>query len=188
MRIIAGKFKGRMLVSPTSETVRPTSDRNRESLFNILEYGVGIDFHRTRVLDLFAGTGALGIEALSRGASAAVFVEQAVKARAIIHQNIEALALEGCARILRRDATDLGDIGRLQPFNLVFADPPYAQGLGDKALANALAGGWLAGGATLVLEESRAATLSLPVAFERLDERYYGSTCLYFYRYKGSVS
>jgi len=182
MRIIAGKFKGRVLVSPRNISTRPTSDRNRESLFNILEHGQDVHFDSVRVLDLFAGTGALACEALSRGAKSAVLVEQSAAARAIIHQNIEALALEGVARILRRDATDLGSIGRLKPFNLIFADPPYGQGLGDKALISAFEGGWLAADAVVVLEESATAIVTLPPAFGLLDKRVYGSSCLHLYK------
>jgi len=181
VRLIAGKFKGRSLASPASDAIRPTSDRNRENLFNILEYGHSVDFAHCRVLDMFAGTGALGLESLSRGAMSAVFVEKSASARALIRQNIENLALEGKTSILRRDATGLGNVGRLLPFNLVFADPPYGQGLGEQALTSALEGGWLSDGAIVVLEESAAATISLPTAFTLRDERQYGASCLRFY-------
>jgi len=187
MRIIAGKFKGRTLVTPIDQSIRPTSDRARESLFNILENGHGLNFDGCRVLDLFAGTGAVGIEALSRGAGVVTFVEQSAAARALIHQNIEALALEGQTRILRRDATDLGSVGRIQPFNLVFADPPYNQGLGDKALISALKGGWLASRAILVLEENVKARIALPASLICQDERPYGDTILRFYRIENDL-
>jgi len=182
MRIIAGKFKGRPLASPPDEKTRPTSDRTRESLFNILENGLGLVFEQCRVLDLFAGTGALGLEALSRGAISAVFVEQSPIARAVIQQNIEAFALQGRTRILRRDATNLGNIGRMQPFDLVFVDPPYGQGLGEKALSCALAGGWLVADATLILEEAATSTVQSPIGFILQDERHYSSSSLYFYK------
>jgi len=184
MRIIAGKFKGRALASPLDDAIRPTSDRNRENLFNILENGKDIILARARVLDLFAGTGALGLEALSRGATAAFFVEKSPTARALIQQNIETFSLQGQARILRRDATDLGSIGRMLPFNLIFADPPYGQGLGEKALMSALEGGWLADDATLILEEATATTITLPTHFICQDTRHYGHSTLRFYKVK----
>jgi len=182
MRIIAGKFKGRTLATPTDGATRPTSDRNRESLFNILENRHEIAFEQCRVLDLFAGTGALGLEALSRGARSATFVENSAAARAIIRSNIEILAVEGMSRILRRDATDLGSVGRMSCFNLVFVDPPYGQGLGEKALIKAQAGGWLSQDATLILEESAGVTIALPAIFALQDKRVYGRSVLYFYK------
>jgi len=181
MRIIAGKFKGRTLFSPTDSTIRPTSDRNRETLFNILTNRYKLAFNQCRVLDLFAGTGALGFEALSRGAISATFVEKSAAARAIIHRNIEALSVEGVTRILRRDAQDLGSIGRLLPFNLVFVDPPYAQTLGEKALISAYEGGWLTKDTLIILEEDISAAITLAPAFCLQDERCYGRSTLRFY-------
>jgi len=184
MRIIAGKFKGRSLASPLNDAIRPTSDRNRESLFNILKFGMGVVFDENRVLDLFAGTGALGFEALSRGAAQAVFVEKSPAARALIQQNIENFSLQSQTRILRRDATDIGKIARLRPFNLIFADPPYGQGLGEKALVSALEGGWLSDNAIVILEEVTTATIILPPCFICRDERRYGNSILRFYEMK----
>ena len=136
----------------------------------------------TRVLDLFAGTGALGIEALSRGAAQALFVETGVEGRGLIRKNMETFGLNGVARILRRDATDLGAAGTIAPFDLVFLDPPYGKGLGENALASAAAGGWLKPGALCVLEELAAAAIETPPGFEFLDKRKSGDTQLIFLR------
>jgi len=182
MRIIAGQFKGRLLASPQDDLIRPTADRLREIVFNILTSRFGGDFASRRVLDLFAGTGALGFEALSRGAKSAVFVEQSVEGRGLIHENIEVFSLQGVARILRRDATRLGSIGTMQPFNLVFADPPYNKGLGLKALLSALQGGWLYPDALVVLEESIKANPQLPASFILADTRICGKTRVDIYQ------
>lgn len=182
MRIVGGKFAGRPLVSPQTQAIRPTSDRTRESLFNILN-NVSTDyFTNRRVLDLFAGTGALGLEAISRGASAAVHVETTVEGRALLQKNIEALSLQGIARILRRDATHLGNIGTMAPFDLIFADPPYNQGLGERAFLSALMGGWLKDQALLVLEEAVDAIVRLPAVFDLYDKRTYGRTVITLYK------
>lgn len=177
MRIIAGKFKGKGLDAPKGLSTRPTSDRVREALFNVLEHGAPqIDFEGARVLDLFAGSGALGLEALSRGARYCLFIEDDSGARAAIRRNVEALGLTGATKIWRRDATRLGPAGNITPFDLVFCDPPYGKGLGDKALAAAAEGGWLAAGATLVLEERVGTGPAWPVLFEEIDRRRYGDT------------
>jgi len=176
MRIVGGKFRGRALAAPRSHDIRPTSDRLRESLFNILIHSYDLPREGTRVLDLFAGTGALGIEALSRGAAYAVFVETGVEGRGLIRQNMETLGLNGVARILRREATDLGAAGTIAPFDLVFLDPPYGKGLGEKALTSAAAGGWLKPGALCVLEERAGMVVELPNGFETLDRRKAGES------------
>src|SRR5579884_3457973 len=137
MRVVGGRLRGRNLASPASREIRPTADRLRESLFNILSHAYGDPIAGARVLDLFAGTGALGIEALSRGAAFALFVDDGVEARALLRQNTEALGLGGVSRIFRRDATKLGPAHPLEPFSLVFLDPPYGQGLAEKALVSA---------------------------------------------------
>jgi 16S rRNA (guanine966-N2)-methyltransferase len=180
MRVVGGRFRGRPLAGPRSNAIRPTSDRLRESLFNILAHSYALPQADTRVLDLFAGTGALGIEALSRGAAQALFVESGVEGRGIIRTNMESFALNGVAKILRRDATMLGNAGTIAPFDLVFLDPPYSKGLGEKALAGAAAGGWLKPGALCVLEELAAAAIETPPAFEVLDKRKSGETQLIF--------
>ena len=185
MRIIAGRFRGKKLTSPEDQSVRPTSDRVRESVFNILASRLGPDFSGHRVLDLFAGTGALGIEALSRGADYAVFVDNGVEARASIRQNMEHFDLGGQSKLLRRDATALGSVEKFGPFDLVFCDPPYGKGLGEKALASARDGGWLAPGATVVLEEKKGVEIVLPEEFALLDQRNYGQTGVLFFEFGG---
>jgi 16S rRNA (guanine966-N2)-methyltransferase len=178
MRIVGGRFRGRALAGPRTNAIRPTSDRLRESLFNILAHSYGLPREGTRVLDLFAGTGALGLEAVSRGAAQALFVESGVEARGLIRTNIEALGLTGSTRILRRDATDLGRAGTIQPFDLVFCDPPYGRGLGERALASAAAGGWLNPGALAVLEEDSEVAVVPPALFEVIELREAGDSQL----------
>ena len=154
MRIVGGEFRGRPLAAPEGRDIRPTSDRLRESLFDILIHRFGDPVAGARVLDLFAGTGALGLEALSRGAAWCHFVEDGVEAHGLIRRNAESLGVTGRTRIFRRDATQLGPIGNIAPFSLLFADPPYGGSLGEKALASARDGGWLVNSALCVLEES----------------------------------
>nr|WP_319390290.1 16S rRNA (guanine(966)-N(2))-methyltransferase RsmD [uncultured Cohaesibacter sp.] len=184
MRIVGGRSKGKQLASPKSQDIRPTTDRVRETLFNILAHSYDNVVVDARVLDLFAGTGALGCEALSRGAKAALFVEDGVEGRGLIRTNMETLGLNGVAKIFRRDATKLGDVGTMEPFTLVFMDPPYNKGLGEQALASADRGGWLVPGALIVWEEDAKAELSIPEGFEQLEERSYGDTRLTFLSYK----
>ena len=183
MRIVGGTLKGSRLAAPASDRVRPTSDRTREAVFNILTHGIdGFDIEGARVLDLFAGTGALGLEALSRGARSCLFVDDHAESRALIRRNVETLALTGVTRIFRRDATRLGPAERMGPFDLVFADPPYGKGLAERALASAQEGGWLAPGAVVVVEESAEAELSAPEGFAEIDRRRYGDTQVVFLR------
>ena len=182
MRIVAGRFRGAALATPKGQDIRPTSDRVRESVFNILTHGLGTEIEGARVLDLFAGTGALGLEAVSRGAGFALFVEESAEARGLIRRNSEALGVMGTTRIYRRDATKLGEIGTLAPFGLVFADPPYGRRLGEASLAAAAAGGWLLPGATVVLEESAQAEFTVPEGFALCDQRLYGGSAIYFLR------
>lgn len=180
MRVVGGSLRGRRLAAPRSDAIRPTADRARESLFNILEHGYPESLNGVRVLDLFSGTGALGIEAISRGAEYCLFVEQDAAARALIRENIEALGLQGCTRIFRRDATNMGSIGTMQPFQLVFADPPYGHGLAEKALASVLAGGWLTEDALIVVEEAAASPLQAPDGFVVHERRNYATSSLCF--------
>src|SRR5581483_1287959 len=143
VRIVGGQLRGRPLAPPADDRTRPTSDRVREAVFNILAHGIpGSTLGGARVLDLFAGTGALGLEALSRGAGFCLFVEEDAQARALIRRNVEAFGLTGVTKIFRRDATDLGPAGRNGGYTLVFLDPPYGRGLAERALASAAAGGW----------------------------------------------
>jgi len=177
MRIIAGRFKGKTIEAPQGRATRPTSDRVREALFNVLEHGAPeVDFEGLRVLDLFAGSGALGLEALSRGARFCLFVENAAAARATIRRNVEVLGLTGATKIWRRDATRLGPAGTLAAFDLVFCDPPYAKGLGERALAAAVDGGWVSADTVAVLEERAGAGVAWPAPFAEVDRRRYGDT------------
>ncbi len=184
MRIVGGEFRGRALAAPNSQAIRPTTDRTRESLFNILSHAYPEVLDGTRVLDLFAGTGAVGIEALSRGCRQALFIENSVEGRGLLWENIDAFGLHGRARILRRDATLLGSIGNIDPFQLLFADPPYGKRLGEKAMAAAHAGGWLAPGALAILEERADVAVAPDAVFQFLEERTFGDTKMYFYRYQ----
>ena len=184
MRIVGGKFRGKALAGPTSESTRPTSDRVRESIFNILAHGISnFSLEDARVMDLFAGTGALGLEAISRGAKYCLFIEEDSGARGVIRNNTDACGVIGQCKIWRRDATDLGPSAPQSPYNLVFVDPPYGKGLGEKALASLLAGGWLAVGALVVLEEAEKAVIADQAGLELLDIRIYGDTQVRIYRF-----
>jgi 16S rRNA (guanine966-N2)-methyltransferase len=177
MRVVAGKFRSATIEAPKGLDTRPTSDRVRQALFNVLEHGAPhVEFERCRVLDLFAGSGALGIEALSRGAKFALFIEDSADARAAIRRNVEALKLTGVSKIFRRDATNLGPAQTLAPFDLIFCDPPYGKGLGELALQSVVEGGWATEGAIMVLEERAGLKIKLPPPFEIIDQRDYGDT------------
>ena len=182
MRVVGGRLRGRNLVSPASRDIRPTADRLRESLFNILVHGYGDPIDGARVLDLFAGTGALGIEAISRGAAFALFVDNGAEARALLRNNIEALGLGGVTKVFRRDAGDLGPAHPVEPFSLVFLDPPYRMKLAEKALASLRDGGWLTPAALLVVEEAKAADFAAPDGFLELERRVYDDTEFVFLR------
>ncbi|WP_299876660.1 16S rRNA (guanine(966)-N(2))-methyltransferase RsmD [uncultured Sulfitobacter sp.] len=175
MRIIAGTHRGTALASvgkgDAGAHLRPTSDRVRESLFSMLTHRDVID--GARVLDLFAGTGALGLEALSRGAVEALFVESGRVGQRLLAENIAKLRMEDRAKVMRNDATRLG-AWPMAPFDLVFLDPPYGKGMGEKALLAALDGGWIAEDALIVWEEN--APQQAPEGFARVDARKYGDT------------
>jgi 16S rRNA (guanine966-N2)-methyltransferase len=180
MRVIAGSARGRRLAGPPAgAATRPTSDKVREALFST----VGARMEGAGVLDLFAGTGALGLEALSRGAAYVHFVEDSAEARGLIRGNADALGVIGVTKIYRRDATKLGDAGTLRPFDLLFADPPYGKGLAERALSAASAGGWLSTAATAVVEERADAEFTPPDGFTLLDRRVYGDTAIHFLRF-----
>jgi len=176
MRVVGGRLRSRPIAGPKGEGLRPTADRLREALFNILAHAYGDPVAGARVLDLFAGTGALGIEAISRGAAYALFVDEGVEARALLRENTETLGLGGVTRIFRRDATRLGPAHPLEPFSLAFLDPPYGKGLAEKALASARAGGWLKPQALVVVEEAADAGFAAPQGFEELERRTYDDT------------
>jgi 16S rRNA (guanine966-N2)-methyltransferase len=180
MRITGGAWRGRKLEGPSgqgaSAAIRPTSDRLRESLFNILAHGLGDPVTGARVIDLFAGTGALGLEALSRGARFALLVDDGAEARALIRANVEALGCGGATRIFRRDATKLGAAPAGDRFGLAFLDPPYGEGLAEPALAALRDGGWLTQGALCIVEETGETRIAIPAGFELVDRRDYGGT------------
>jgi 16S rRNA (guanine966-N2)-methyltransferase len=183
MRVVGGQFKGRSLFGPKDDRVRPTSDKVREALFNIIAHG-GYPLDGARVLDLFAGTGAMGVEALSRGAAFVLFVDDHLESRAIVRRNVEAMNLTGVTKIWRRDATRLDERppNAGAAFDLIFADPPYRKGLGKLALTSARVGGWIAPGALIVLEEASDQDIPDPDGFARIDLRTYGDTQAVFYR------
>lgn len=183
MRIVGGKFKGHSIAPPHGSATRPTTDRVRESIFNILAHGIeGLELEGARVLDLFAGTGAMGLEAISRGARFCQFVDDSAEARGLVRRNADALGVIGLAKIWRRDATDLGPCSPQPGFDLVFADPPYGKGMGRKALVALVSGQWLNPGAIIVLEESIKAEISPVDGLTLIDEREYGETKVRFYR------
>lgn len=182
MRVVGGRLRGRNIASPSSSAIRPTADRLRESLFNILTHAYGDPARDARVLDLFAGTGALGIEAISRGAAFTLFVDNGAQARALLRNNIEALGLGGVTRVFRRDATKLGPAHPIEPFALAFLDPPYGQGLADRALVSLREGGWLTPEALVVVEEATAAGFAAPEGYDECERRAYDDTEFVFLR------
>ncbi len=181
MRIIAGRLGGRRLQAPSGRETRPTTDRVREALFNVLAHAEWApSLAGARVLDLFAGSGALGLEAASRGAAFVLFMETDAEARAAIRRNIEALGLGGITRLWRRDATRPGHAAPMPPFDIVFLDPPWNRHLAEKALVALRAGGWLADGAVAVVEESTRADFVPPEGYRLIDHRDYGDARIHF--------
>jgi 16S rRNA (guanine966-N2)-methyltransferase len=188
VRITGGQFRGRALAEPPDNRVRPTSDKVRQAIFNILahnDFGFALD--GAKVVDIFAGTGALGLEALSRGGGFALFVDDSAESRALIRTNVEALNLTGVTKIWRRDAADMGPLGAGAggPFNLAFLDAPYRKGLTERALASLAAGGWLAPGALAIAETAADENIATPDGFTLLDQRAYGETALYIFASSG---
>src|SRR6201988_4858400 len=182
MRVVGGRLRGRNLASPSSREIRPTADRLRESVFNILMHAYDNPIEGARVLDLFAGTGALGIEAISRGGKFALFVDNGAEARALLRNNVEWRGRGGVTKVYRRDAPNPGPAHPVEPFSLVFLDPPYGKGLAEQALAALRDGGWLTPGALLVVEEAKAAAFASPDGFEELERRDYDDTAFVFLR------
>jgi len=176
VRIVGGRLRGRALAAPNSQRIRPTADRLREALFNILMHAYDNPIQGARVLDLFAGTGALGLEAVSRGAAFALFVDEEAEARALMRQNVDALGVAAATRIFRRDATKLGAAHPNAPFSLAFLDPPYGKGLAEKSLESARDGGWLTSDALIVVEEATDAGFKPPEGFEEIERRTYDDT------------
>lgn len=185
MRIVSGQYRGKAIVAPPGDATRPTSDRARQAVFNILEHAAWApELNGARVIDVFAGSGALGLEALSRGAGFCLFVETDDAARGAIRENIDAMHLFGVTRVHRRDATDLGPrpASAGTPFDIAFLDPPYAKGLGEKAVAELRAHGWLAPGAILMFERGRGEIDPVLEGFEQIDARDYGAARVLFYK------
>lgn len=182
MRIVGGQYRGRSLAGPKSQAIRPTADRLRESIFNILMHAYGDPVSGARVLDLFAGTGALGLEALSRGAAFVLFVDDGAEARALLRENTTTLGVGGATRIFRRDATKLGPAHPVEPFSLAFLDPPYGKGFAELALASAREGGWLTPDALVIVEEAVASKFAAPEGFEEIERRAYDDTEFVFLR------
>ena len=181
MRIVGGRFRGHRLKTPADERVRPTTDRVRESLFNILLHMDPPVMDGAVVLDLFAGTGALGLEALSRGAARAVFVDLDARSLALVRENIAAMRAEALCKMVKADAARLAPspVGA----TLAFLDPPYGKALVAPALLAAAGGGWLAPGAVVVIETAAGEEAGLPPGFEQTDLRLYGGSRIVFGRY-----
>jgi 16S rRNA (guanine966-N2)-methyltransferase len=192
LRIVSGRFRGRGIVAPPGQTTRPTSDRARQALFDVIAHAAWApELEGARVIDLFAGSGGLGFEALSRGAAFSLFVETDEAARGAIRENIDALGLFGETRVHRRDATDLGPrpASAGGPFDLAFLDPPYRKGLGERAIIELTNGGWLKPGALVVFEraadEPELADLG---AFELADSRTWGAATVLFLSFIGETA
>lgn len=185
MRIVAGRYRGRALVAPEGKGTRPTSDRARQAVFNVLEHaGWAEPMEGLRVMDLFAGSGALGFEAMSRGAGFCLFVETDDDARGAIRENADALGVMGATRVHRRSATDLGTRPGSdgEAFDLAFLDPPYGKGLGEQALARLIEGNWLKPQAVVVFERGSDEPEIETPGYERLDQRDYGAARVLFVR------
>lgn len=188
MRIVAGRLKGRAIVAPEGQGTRPTSDRARQAVFNVLEHAAWSEpLAGARVMDLYAGSGALGFEAMSRGAAFCLFVETADEARGAIRENADAYGLMGATRVHRRDATDLGTRpgSAGEAFTLAFVDPPYGKGLGEQTLTRLIEGNWLAPGAVVVFERGATEPEIETPGYEQLDQRDYGAARVLFLRREG---
>lgn len=188
MRITGGELRGRALKEPPDNRVRPTSDKVRQAIFNILAHGAfAVSIEGAKIVDLFAGTGALGLEAISRGGAFALFVDESADSRALIRENVEALALTGITKIWRRDATDLGPLGAGAggPFTHAFLDAPYRKDLTALALKSLRQGGWLARDALAIAETAADEIVETPEGYSLLDERSYGATKIQIFASSG---
>jgi len=183
MRIVGGSLKGRALKTLKGHDIRPTSDRARESIFNILTNGKpAVDLAGAYVLDVFAGTGALGLEAISRGATSAMFLDNSGASLALVKDNAAALGVVRQCQTMKLDAGRLGTPPRLlrQPATVAFLDPPYGQGLAAPALLSLSRYGWLGSGAVVVVETESSAPFGPPPGYEVLDARTYGAALITF--------
>ncbi len=191
MRLIGGEFRGRRLAVPDGRTTRPTSDRAREAIFNVLEHADWAPpLAGARVLDVFAGSGALGFEAMSRGAAFCLFVETDEGARGAIRDNVENLGLFGTTRVHRRDATQLGARpgGEGEAYQLAFLDPPYGKGLEHKALDCLASGNWLSKDALVVLERSAEDDDFATDVWDKINTKTYGAAQFFFMKQKIFIS
>lgn len=190
MRIVAGSLKGRAIVAPEGQGTRPTSDRARQAIFNVLEHAAWAEdvLDGARVIDLYAGSGALGYEAISRGAAFCLFVETDDGARGAIRENMDAYGLFGRTRVHRRSATDLGPRpgSAGEAFTLAFLDPPYGKGLGEETLVKLLEGNWLAPNAVVVFERGSDEPEIETPGYERMDARDYGAARVLFLKVAAS--
>ncbi len=187
MRIVGGKFKGRSLVTPDGQNTRPTSDRAREAIFNILAHADWApNLEGARVMDVFAGSGALGFEAMSRGADFCLFVETDEAARGAIRDNVETFGLFGTTRVHRRDAAQLGlrPGSQTEVFDLVFLDPPYRKGLGEKALDGLVGGNWLSDDAIIVFERAADEDGFVTDVWQKINVKTYGAAQVLFLQQK----
>ncbi len=177
MRIVGGRLGGRALRGPLSDAIRPTSDRLREALFNMIEHGYG-GLDGLRVIDLFAGTGAMAFEALSRGARFALLVDDGAEACALIRANTDALGLGGVTRVFRRHARKLGAAPAGERFDLAVLDPPYGKRLAEPTLLALRDGDWLKPGAIVIVEEAARGAFASPSGYDMCEERAFGDTLL----------
>ncbi len=189
MRIVGGILRGRNLLSPSGNATRPTSDRARESIFNVLLHAKWLEngvLQESPVMDIFAGTGALGLEALSRGARHCIFVENDKAALKNCHDNIDTLGMDDRSLVMAADALNPpARPDHTDPRRLVFLDPPYGKGMGAATLSAFAAKGWFAKGAVCMLEMEKKKPEQTPAGFAMQDERAYGIALVRFLKYQG---
>ncbi|AGA64221.1 Ribosomal RNA small subunit methyltransferase D [Liberibacter crescens BT-1] len=183
MRIVGGKFRGRILSGSESNHIRPTRSQTREALFNILSHVYPEALNATYMVDMFAGVGSIGLEALSRGCRYVFFIDNNIKSLNVIRKNISVLGVEEHTKVLLWNVVNIQKLRIIKPFQFIFLDPPYGKKLGERALESAETGGWIAPGALVVLEEHIDADLSLSSVFRMLQKRRFRDTQMHFFRY-----
>ncbi|AKK19958.1 16S rRNA (guanine(966)-N(2))-methyltransferase RsmD [Candidatus Liberibacter africanus] len=183
MRIIGGKFQRRLLCSPKNGSIRPSNSRTKKAVFDILTHVYPSFLDSTRMLDMFAGTGSVGFEALSRGCNYVLFIDNSPESIRLIRRNSELLGVENNCGIFFRDVLHLGKIRNLKPFQLLYLDPPYSQGLAQQALDIIDKEKWLESGSLVIIEENVGIFLSVGSAFQFLQKRIYGDTMIHFFSY-----
>ncbi|MBL0848595.1 MAG: 16S rRNA (guanine(966)-N(2))-methyltransferase RsmD [Candidatus Liberibacter ctenarytainae] len=183
MKIVGGKFRGRLLYTPKNRFIRPSDSRTKKALFDILTHVYPDALNATRVLDIFAGTGSIGFEALSRGCLYVLFVDNSLESMKLIHRNAECLGIGDRCNIYLRDVLNLGKIGNREPFHFLYLDPPYRRGFVEKTLHIVDKGRWLMPNAFVVVEEHVDSHISVGPAFKLLQKRRYGDTQIYFFCY-----